>query len=172
MNLQDMLGGVVQSVTHQPEPTEGQGKQANASGGMLGSVLGTAFSSLGGAQLAEKLNSVTGFLSPETKADLVGSALNKIGVSGDAAKSLLGQLGINPAVADNPEEATPEELARLSQHLQEHEDAPKEENSEEQPAEFSAESSEEIAVQTEEQADDPEPEANAHDGANEHDDER
>ncbi len=175
MGLQDMLGGFVHSATGNQEAVEKDGAQAesaNASGGLLGSVLGTAFSSLGGSQLAGKLDSVTGFLSPELKANLVGSALNKIGVSSVEVKSVLGQLGINPAVADNPEAATPDELARLAEHLQEHEDAPEAETSDEQPAEFSAESSEEIAVQTEEQATEPETEDNARDRDDEHDDER
>lgn len=78
-------------------------------------MIGTAFTSLGGTGRAEKLNSVTSFLSPELKADLVGSALNKIGASGADLQALLSQLGINPAIADNPEEATPEELARLEE---------------------------------------------------------
>ncbi len=175
MGLQDTIGGFVHSATGHQEAVEKDGAQAesaNASGGLLGSVLGTAFSSLGGSQVAEKLDSVTGFLSPELKADLVGSALSKIGASGVEMKSLLGQLGINPAVAHNPEAATPEELALLSQHLQENKEAPEAETSDEQPAEFSAESSEEIAVQTEEQATEPEIEDNARDRDDEHDDER
>lgn len=174
MNLQDMIGSLVHSASGNQEAVEkdeAQAENSTASGGLLGSVLGTAFSSLGGSQVAEKLNSVTSFLSPELKADLVGSALTKIGVSGVEVKALLSQLGINPAVADNPEEATPEELARLAEHLQENEAAPEEENSDEQPAEFSAESSDEIEAQTEEQADEPETEANVQDG-DEHDDER
>lgn len=175
MSLQEMIGGLVHSAMGHQEAVEKDGVQAesaNASSGLLGSALGTAFSSFGGSQLAGKLDSVTGFLSPELKADLVGSALSKIGASGVEVKSLLGQLGINPAVADNPEAATPDELARLAEHLQEPEDAPEAETSDEQPAEFSAESSEEIAVQTEEQATEPETEDNACDGDDEHDDER
>ena len=118
MNLQNMVGGLVHSATENQKAVEKDGAEtANASAG-LGSVLETAFFSLVGSQLAGKLDSVTGFLSPELKANLVGSALNKIAVSGVEMKSLLGQLGINPAVIDNPETATPEELARLSEHLQ------------------------------------------------------
>lgn len=152
MSWTDMVGGLVQSVTHQPETTEQEpGEQGKAEGGLLGSVLGTAFSSLDGAQLAEKVNSVTGFLSPELKANLVGSALDKIGVSGGAARSLLEQLGINPAVADNPEEATPEEMARLAEHLQTNEEEP----------EFAAEATDQQEAQADESGDETESEDNS-----------
>lgn len=119
MNLQDILVGVVSAATGTVNQSEAETEKETASGGFLGSAWSAAFSSVGGAQLADKLNSVTGFLSPELKADLVGTALNKIRASGTDVKSLLAQLGINPIIADNPDEATPEELAQLSEHLHE-----------------------------------------------------
>lgn len=164
MNLQDMIGGLVHSATgHQEavEKDEAQAESANTSGGLLGSVLGTAFTSVGGSQLAEQFNSVTGFLSPELKANLVGSALNKIGASGADVQALLRQLGINPAIADNPEEATPDELARLSEHLQQSDDDATEEASDEQ--EFSDETTV-TQAQAQEQGDDAEPADNSDDG--------
>ena len=80
MSLQDMIGGFVHSATGHQEEVETDDVQAasgNDAGGLRGVVLGTAFSSFAGSQLVGKLDSVTGFLSPELKANLVSSALNK-----------------------------------------------------------------------------------------------
>ncbi len=121
MNWHDVIGGVVNKATGaetssaQTEPQEASGLASNS---LLGSVIGTAITSFKGTGLAEELNGVTSFLSPELKADLVASALDKIEASGTDVQALLSQLGINPAIANNPEEATPDELARLSEHLQ------------------------------------------------------
>lgn len=155
MNWQDMIGEVVSKATGADAPKQdgAQEESGQAGGGLLGSVLGTAFSSLGGTGLTDKLNSVTSFLSPEAKANFIGSALNKVGASGGDVQALLQQLGINPAIADNPDEATPEELARLSEHLQQNGDDATEDASEEQ--EFSDEATD-IQDQAEEQGDDAE----------------
>jgi hypothetical protein len=133
MNWHDVIGGVVNKATGaetsaaQTEPQEASGL---ASSSLLGSVIGTAFTSFNRTGLVEELNGVTSFLSPELKADLVASALDKIGASGTDVQALLSQLGINPAISNNPEEATTDELARLSEHLQQSDDNPMEESAE------------------------------------------
>ena len=109
MSLQGMLGGLIEQVTGNSHPAPEAGKEA-VEGGTSRGLLGAAVSALGGAQLTERLNQATSFLAPEQKSELVGGLLGKLGVSGTGAQALLQQLGINPAVADNPHEATPEEL--------------------------------------------------------------
>ncbi|MBI3425921.1 MAG: hypothetical protein HY011_23575 [Acidobacteria bacterium] len=122
MGWQDTLGGLVNQVTSKQQASEttsteaAAGTETGTESGLLGSVLGAAVTSLGGAPLAERLNQATSFLAPEQKRELVGGLLGRLGVSGAGAQALLQQLGINPAVADDPHDATPEELARLAQH--------------------------------------------------------
>jgi hypothetical protein len=88
---------------------------------VLGSVIGPALSSLGGQQVMERVFNSATEMNPEERSGLVRSLLNGFGSSGIDLTSLLGQLGINPGVADNPQEASPEEVAKLATHAQEHE---------------------------------------------------
>lgn len=124
MSWQNALGGLLNQVTaQQAESTSeaAEAPEANAAGGgLLGSVLGAAATALssGSGSITDRLNQVMGLLPPEQKREMVDGLLGKLGVSGASAQALLQQLGINPAVADDPHAATPEELARLAQHAE------------------------------------------------------
>lgn len=84
----------------------------------LGNVIGPALASLGAGQLQQGVANSAAQMSPDQRGGLVGSLLGGLGSSGMNVGSLLGQLGINPAVASNPQSATPQETATLAAHAQ------------------------------------------------------
>ncbi len=57
-------------------------------------------------------------MSPDQRGNLVQSLLGGLGGSGMNIGSLLGQLGINQGVANDPQSATPDEVAKLAAHTQ------------------------------------------------------
>lgn len=129
MDWQNMIGGLIsqytsgQGATSPQEAHEHYDQIASAvPTGVLGSVIGPALSSLGGQQVMERVFNSATEMNPQQRSGLVGSLLNGFNSSGADVPSLLGQLGINPAVADNPHEASPEEVAKLAAHA--HETAP------------------------------------------------
>src|SRR5262249_30344989 len=78
--------------------------------------LGAMLSALGTEKIGELLNRSAQELDPAQRGQLVGSLLNGLSTAGIDVPSLLGQLGINPALADNPEQASPAEIAALAAH--------------------------------------------------------
>ena len=102
MNLQEMIGGLVNQVSgNQP------------------STVGAALSSLGADKIGELVGGSAGEMSSEQRGQMAGSLLSGFSASGIDLQSLLGKLGVNSAVADNPEQASPEDVAALAAHAHE-----------------------------------------------------
>ena len=70
----------------------------------LGSAIGPALAGLESGDLQQRVSNSAGQMSPDQRGNLV--------------QSLLGQLGINQGVANNPQSATPDEVAKLAAHAQ------------------------------------------------------
>jgi len=128
MDWQNMLGGLLNQATGAAGATNQQevhGLFDQLAGAVpsstLGSVIGPALSSLGTQQVMEHVLNSASVMNPQQREGLVGSLLNGFSSSGTNVQSLLGQLGINPSVADNPQEASPEEVAKLAAHAHENE---------------------------------------------------
>lgn len=86
--------------------------------GLLGSVIGPALSSLGADQVHERIYNSATEMSPQQRGGFLGTLLGGLSSSGVDVGSLLGQLGIRPDVADNPEQASPEDVAKLATHAE------------------------------------------------------
>jgi len=83
---------------------------------VLGSVIGPALSSLATSEVAEKVLGSANAMSEEQRGGLVQNLINSFASSGTDVPSLLGQLGINQSIADSPETATAEDVAKLAEH--------------------------------------------------------
>ena len=112
MNLQNLAGDLGNQVID--EPNAQQNEQAGAS-----SRISSALSSMGGTQVSNAVSGLASELSSGQRGNLVGSLLGSLGAAGVNVQSLLGRLGINPAVADNPEQASPEDAAAIAVHAHE-----------------------------------------------------
>ncbi len=86
---------------------------------LLGSLIGPALSSLGGEQVQERVRNAASEMSPQERGGLLGNLLDGLRSSGIDLGSLLGGLGVNPGVADHPEQATPEDVAKVATHAKE-----------------------------------------------------
>ena len=84
----------------------------------LGNIIGPALAGLGAGQFQQGITNSAAQMSPDQRGGLVGSLLGGLGSSGMNVGSLLSQLGVNQAVAANPQSATPEETAKIAAHAQ------------------------------------------------------
>lgn len=80
---------------------------------------GAALPSLNSSQVSETVSNLASELDSGQRGGLVGSMLSGLSSYGVDVQSVLSKLGINPQVADNPEQATPEEAAALAAHAHE-----------------------------------------------------
>ena len=109
MNLQNLVGELMDKVT----------SKENAQGARQPGWLSAALPSLSSSQVSETVSNLAGELDSGQRGNLVGSMLSGLGSAEVDMQSLLGRLGINPQVADNPEQSTPEEAAALAAHAHE-----------------------------------------------------
>ncbi len=123
MEWTNMLGGLLQQysqgqgATNRQQASEDYDQIAGAvPPDMLGSLIGPALSSLGSQQVTERVFNSASVMDPTQRGGLVGSLLQGFLNNGADIGSLLGALGVNPAVAQDPSQATPEEVAALATH--------------------------------------------------------
>lgn len=84
--------------------------------GVLGSVIGPALSSLGTDQVQERIRNSATEMNPDQRAGFLNSLLGGYRSSGVNLSSLFSQLGIRSSVATNPQDASPDEVAKLAAH--------------------------------------------------------
>ena len=84
----------------------------------LAGAIGPALASLGAGEVQQSVANSANQMSPDQRGGLMQAMLSGLGSSGMNIGSLLGQLGINQGVANNPQSATPDEIAKLASHTQ------------------------------------------------------
>lgn len=86
-------------------------------GDVLSQVTGNKQGEEGGANqlLSLAQNALAAFQGQGDKTQLLGQLIGTIG--GDNVKQILSQLGIDPAVAENPESASEEDLQKIADHI-------------------------------------------------------
>ena len=123
MSLFDQLGGVLSSITggnlNEQELHPNYDQIANTvPQSTLGSVIGPALQALGAGQAQQGIANSAQQMNAEQRGGLMQQLMGGFGNSGVNVGSLLGQLGINQSVANNPQSATPEEVSALAAHAQ------------------------------------------------------
>ena len=123
MALLDQLGGLLSNVmggnlseqeTHEHYDQIAQSVPQQT----LGGVIGPALASLGAGEMQQGVANSAAQMSPGQRGGIVQSLLGGFGSSGMNVGALLGQLGVNQAVANNPQSASPDDVARLASHAQ------------------------------------------------------
>jgi len=128
MDWQNMIGGVLNQLTGS---AAAPGQDAHAQydqisnvvpSNVMGSMIGPALGSMATGEIAQQLLGSANAMNPQQRGDLFSTLLNGFTSQGADAGSLLSQLGVNPATANNPQSATPEDVAALAAHA--HENSP------------------------------------------------
>lgn len=83
---------------------------------ILGSAIGPALKSLAVEEFQRHILNSASQMTSEQRGGLFQSLLGGLASSGGNLSSILGQLGIDQSVADNPQNASPEDVAALAAH--------------------------------------------------------
>ena len=125
MTFLDQIGGVLKSFqdpTRQPTAEEANRHydtiSRNVPHDVLASTIGPALGSLESGQLLEQIRKSTAAMSPEQRGTLLNTLLNGLASSGLDLGPLLGQAGVPAAVEQNPQAATPEDVAKVAAYAQ------------------------------------------------------
>ena len=86
---------------------------------LLGSLIGPALSSLGGDQVQERVRNAASEMTPQERGGLLGTLLGGLRSSGVDLGQFLSGLGINAGVADRPEQASPDDIAKVATRTKE-----------------------------------------------------
>lgn len=86
---------------------------------LLGSLIGPALGSLGGDQVQERVRNAASEMTPQERGGLLGTLLGGLRSSGIDLGSFLGGLGVDAGVANNPEQASPDDIARVATRAKE-----------------------------------------------------
>jgi len=119
MDWKNLVGDVVSQLGNKGV---GQQESGGAEGNMFGSGIGAMLLSMGTQEVMAHILNASSSMNPEQRGGMVGSLLSSLSSSGVDVRSLLDQLGINPAVLDNLHSASAEDIAKLAAHA--HENAP------------------------------------------------
>ena len=123
MSLLDQLGGVLNNVMsgnlNQQQLNSHYDQIASAVPPQtLGAAIGPALQALGVGGAQQGIANSAQQMTPGQRGGLMQQLLGGLGSSGVNVGSVLSQLGINQSVANNPQSATPEEVAALASHAQ------------------------------------------------------
>ena len=123
MALLDQLNGLLNNVIggnlNEQEVHSHYDQIANAvPPSTLGSVMGPALQSLGADEAQKRIANSAQAMSPEQRGGLMQQLLGGFASSGIDVGALLGQLGVNQSVANDPQSATPDEVASVAAHAQ------------------------------------------------------
>jgi hypothetical protein len=130
MAFLDQIGGLLEQYSGGGNVTREQARNdydtiARAvPGHVLGSVIGPALSSLGRDQVQERIRNSASEMTPALRGQFFETLLNAIGGSGGNIASMLSELGIDQNVINRPQQASPDDVAKVAAQAQQaHPDA-------------------------------------------------
>lgn len=86
---------------------------------VLGSVIGPALSSLGTQEVQTRVLNSTNEMTPPIRGQFLQRLLTAVTGAGADPTAMLSQLGLDPNIARQPEQASPAEVAKVAAHVQE-----------------------------------------------------
>src|SRR5205814_7973545 len=119
----DQIGGLLQQYAG-PNPNVSRDQARNdydtiasaVPNDVLGSIIGPALSSLGRDQVQERIGNSASEMTPALRGQFLQTLLNAAGGGANVA-SILTQLGIDRNVATNPQQASPDDVAKVAAHV-------------------------------------------------------
>jgi hypothetical protein len=125
MGYMDVIGGLLDRYSGGAQPDRGEAYDHydqihnNVPPGVLGSVIGPALASLGSGEVRQRVYNSAGQMTPDQRGGLMQMLLGGLASSETSQPSLLSSLGMRSSLADNPNDANPEEVAQLAAHAHE-----------------------------------------------------
>jgi hypothetical protein len=123
MGFLDEIGGMLQQYTGGGNINPDQARRdydaiANTvPQNVLGSVIGPALASLGRQEVQTRIFNSATEMTPSVRGQFVERLLSAAGGSGANITAMLSQLGVNPNIAKAPEQASPDEVAKVAAHV-------------------------------------------------------
>lgn len=84
----------------------------------LGAAIGPAMSNLDSNDVQQRVTNSAAQMNPDQRGSLIQTLLGGLGGSGGNIGGLLSQLGIDPSVQNNPQNASPDDVGKLAAHAQ------------------------------------------------------
>jgi len=119
MGFFDQISGMLEQYTSQTHVPREQAHQdydtiaATVPPNVLGSVIGPALSSLGAGEVEQRIRNSAEQMGPSTRSQFLQKLLNAIGGGGNTA-SVLSQAGVDPSLAQQPERASADDVAKVA----------------------------------------------------------
>ncbi len=123
MALLDQLGGLLQQYTGGGNINPEQARRdydtisTSVPSNVLGAAIGPALASLGRQEVQTRIYNSATEMTPSVRGQFVQRLLAAAGGSGLNVATMLSQLGINPSVAAQPDQASPEDAAKVAAHV-------------------------------------------------------
>jgi hypothetical protein len=86
---------------------------------LLASIIGPAVGSLPAEQVETRVRNSATEMTPGQRGNFLETLLSGLGTSGPGLASILEQIGVSPRVADNPQQASPEEVGKVAAYAKE-----------------------------------------------------
>lgn len=86
---------------------------------LLASVIGPAVGSLSQDQVETRVRNSATEMTPGQRGSFLERLLSGLGSSGEGIQTVLQQIGVSPNVADDPRQATPEEVGKVAAYAKE-----------------------------------------------------
>ena len=84
----------------------------------LGAAIGPAMSNLDSGDVQQRIANSASQMNSNQRGSLLGMLLGGLGGGGGNIGGLLSQLGVDPSVQNNPQNASPEDLGKVAAHAQ------------------------------------------------------
>lgn len=123
MAFLDQIGGLLEryanggdNVTHEQAGTDYDRISGAVPGQVLGSAIGPALRSLGRDEVQNRIQGSANEMTPPVRGQFFGTLLNAIAGHGGNVGAILGQLGIDPGLANRPQDASPADVSKVAAH--------------------------------------------------------
>jgi len=120
MGFLDDIGGVLDQYVSKPDVTRAQAHQdydtiaQRVPSGVLGSVIGPALASLGAGEVEQRVRNSATEMTPPVRSQFVQALLSAVENAGGNPSALLSKIGLNPSLAQQPQQASPDDAAKLA----------------------------------------------------------
>ncbi len=120
MGFLDQLGGVLDQYASNPNVSREQAHAdydkiaSSVPSGVLGSVIGPALASLGTNEVETRIRNSASEMQPSTRSEFLQQLLGAISGAGGNPSAVLSRAGVDPVVAQQPQNASPDQVAKVA----------------------------------------------------------
>jgi hypothetical protein len=121
MGFLDQIGGMLEqytssnaSVSHEQARQDYDRISQTVPSSVLGSVIGPALASLGAHEVESRVGNSAGEMTPPLRSQFLQRLFGAVEGAGGSASSVLSKLGLDPSLAQQPENASPQDVGRIA----------------------------------------------------------